>query len=282
MTKKTTRHDGADAPALPSRRKAIVGTAATLASVAAVPAMAFVNPKLTAGQSEFAKAVAAWRPLEAESARLSGVLEAAYVRRKPYSDRHAEAYLHFKKVRDEARHRAATSPEHRQRADELYASHRGDFDALRAAGASEDDIISAAVELTSLVWDEDNARADASPEVLEAKRAAETAEAALEAFDAAESLDDMETAEERAASAAYDAFRRIACGKPGSPSEWFAKLDFLTVNFSGNGLDISDFLDLACDDLLPLLGLDYRQSAEAMEVDRQWCRRPEAVEGAAA
>lgn len=276
MTKKTTRPIGADAPALPSRR-AFFGTAAAVASVAAVPALAAVNPTPTAEPSEFAKAVAAWKPLEAESARFSVVLGEIYDRREPYRERHIEARRRFEKVREDARRRAMSSPEHRERSDELYASSKGDFDALRAAGASEDELISAAVELTSQVWDEDAARADASPEVLEAKRAAETAEAALQAFDAAESLDAIEEAEEQAASAAYEAFRHITCAKPGSPTEWFAKLDFLTVNFNGNSLGMSDFLDLACDDLLPLLGLEYRQSAEAMEVDRQWCRRPDGV-----
>lgn len=283
MKKPTTRPIGADATALPSRR-AFFGTVAAVASVAAVPALASVSPTAapsSAEPSEFAKTVAAWKPLEAESARLSEVLGELYDRREPYRERHIEACRQLEKVREDARRRAMSSPEHRQRLDELYASHKEDFASLRAAGISEDDLIEAAVMLTSKVWDEDAARADSSPEVLEAKRAEEAAKAALAAFDAAESLDAQVEAEEQAASAAHEAFRRITCAKPGSPSEWFAKLDFLTVNFSGNSLDMSDFLDLACDDLLPLLGLEYRQSAEAMEVDRQWCRRPEDVEGAA-
>ncbi len=253
---------------------------AVLAGVLSLPALAALP--IPSEPSEFAKALAAWKPLEAESARFSVVLGEIYDRREPYRKRHIEARSHFEKVRDGARSRAMLSPEHRARLDELYASHRGNFDALRAAGTSEDDIISAAVELASQAWKEDAARADAFPEVLEAKRAAEAAEAALEAFDAAESMDAIENAADRAGDAAYAALYRAACAKPASPTEWFAKLDFLAVGFRGSAVDVCDFLDLACEDLLPLLGVDYRQSAEAMAVDRQWHRHPEAVEGAAA
>lgn len=268
MKKQTTRPDGANTPALPSRR-AFFGTAAAVASVAAVPALASVSPTSapsTAEPSDFALALAAFIPLAAEYTRISAVASAADEPREPLRRRFAEANSSVGLAEQEAfkRHLLAF----------MDAEHVAAPPAMNRAThkATESDLreIQAAIDATIQRARERARRAvETDPAILALKEELREARAALDQFDEATGYAALSEACDEAMERHMVALDAVEVAFPGDLSELLHKLEILALYHSEDVFGFPSMLDLAARDLWHL-GARHDLSDESARLNRDW------------
>lgn len=268
MEKKTTRPDGANTPALPSRR-AFFGTAAAVASVAAVPALASVSPTSapsTAEPSDFARALSMLQPAWAEYDRTSEVLDDANEARRPLQLRIMEAESAVKTARktayDEIERASFEKEEMRKRMLAVKES-------MEAGSFTPEEVETAVGRAGFDLFDELRAEAEQAPLVIAAKKAWEAAKGALQAHDKAIGLDAISTAAADASDRYYQVTNEVMCARPADLAELLHKSEVLAIHRWGTDLDFSDVLDWLARDLWHL-GARHKLSDESARLDRNF------------
>lgn len=252
MKKPTTRPEGANTPTLPSRR-AFFGTAAAVASVAAVPALASISPTaaLSAAEpSDFARALEAftaakedhdrldreWRRLGALSDDLKQKADAA---KHAYDKAKEDAFVEIisNMVGDDIRQGGIEAANHRLRTRNMAADARSEAEHHPA-------VISAREEMNN---------------ALEALQRSHDATGYTAVNDI---IDDF-------VERMMESCRHLRHSFPGNLSEMMHKLEVLALFHDSDTFSFQDMLDICARDLFHLGGR-HQLSDESARLEREW------------